>query len=270
MSSVSNAEWLILATGTTGSLGSQMPPGVVALRSRLETPLGEKRAELEAAIRAHGPAKRIALIHCAALTSVGDCESDPERARRLNVDGATAWFDAAQGAGIERFIFVSTSHVYEAPKTPTPIDIDAPIHPKSVYARTKWQAEEALRGKAHASKVSLSVARVFSLLSDQIRPGFLQYSLIQRAKTGDSSPIPGFELARDFIDAREVCSTLVRLASSASFPKLINICSGRPTTVGELARQVFTRLGADLSLLGGAPPRATDVPYLVGVPTKFT
>jgi nucleoside-diphosphate-sugar epimerase len=268
MISTSSADWLILATGTTGSLGSQMPAGVVALTSRLETPGETKIAELCSIVSAH-PGRRIALVHCAALTSVQECEANVERAYKLNVEGATSWFEAAQANGIERFILVSTSHVYKAPATATPLDIDAPVEPRSTYARTKWQAEEALRKKAPGSRLKLSAARVFSLLSPAIRPGFLEYSLIQRAKTGDGSPIPGFDLARDFIDAREVCATLVRLAASEDFPPLVNICSGRPTTVGELAKAVFTRHGADLSLLKGAPPRPTDVTYLVGVPTPF-
>jgi GDP-4-dehydro-6-deoxy-D-mannose reductase len=268
MISTSSADWLILATGTTGSLGSQMPAGVVALTSRLETPGETKIAELCSIVSAH-PGRRIALVHCAALTSVQECEANVERAYKLNVEGATSWFEAAEANGIERFILVSTSHVYKAPATATPLDIDAPVEPRSAYARTKWQAEETLREKARSSRLKLSVARVFSLLSPSIRPGFLQHSLIQRAENNDSSPIPGFGLARDFIDAREACSILARLAASSDFPALVNICSGKPTTVGDLAKRIFTDRGADLSLLNGAPPRPTDITYLVGVPTPF-
>lgn len=84
------------------------------------------------------------VILCAALSRVGDCEQDPELARRLNVElpAEVAGWCASNRA---RLVHVSTDLVFgdRAPRRGGFLESD-PVGPVSVYGQTKAEGEEAV------------------------------------------------------------------------------------------------------------------------------
>jgi dTDP-4-dehydrorhamnose reductase len=92
---------------------------------------------LRALIGSSGPR---AVIHCAAMTDVDACESDPVQAWTVNVRGTE---DAALGCrdARARLVALSTDYVFDGERGPYTED-DAP-NPRGVYARSKRAGEEA-------------------------------------------------------------------------------------------------------------------------------
>lgn len=86
--------------------------------------------------RAWESIKPSAVIHCAALSRTKDCEQDPERARRINVQ-ATAHL--AQLSRDIPFFFLSSGEVFDG-KTGWYRESDEP-KPINVYGQTKLEAE---------------------------------------------------------------------------------------------------------------------------------
>lgn len=254
---------MIVYTGSTGSIGSDMPNGHTPLVTRLESPMKTMSSELR--IKTD---EGYQFIHLAALTSVDACEKDSVLAKSLNVDGAIKWFQAASDTGCKRFIYVSTSHVFANQNTP--LTTASPVGPRSVYGKTKWEAEEALKKEAQNSGTELVIARVFSILPRILRPGYLLTNLHARAKNKDFSPIPGLNNVRDFIKTTEVGRQLVALTDETlENHQVVLICTGIGRTVREIAVDVFKEHGLDGNLLKEAPGRPDDVQYIVGTPYKF-
>jgi dTDP-4-dehydrorhamnose reductase len=83
--------------------------------------------------------KPSAVIHCAALSRTKDCEQDPEKARRINVE-ATAHL--AQLSQDIPFIFLSSGEVFDG-RTGWYGETDEP-NPINVYGQTKLEAEQAV------------------------------------------------------------------------------------------------------------------------------
>ncbi len=83
-----------------------------------------------------------AVIHCAALADLEACEADPHLARRTNVDLPAQLADACARRKI-RLVHVSTDAVFDGEKDGCYTEWDAP-RPLSVYARTKYEAEQAV------------------------------------------------------------------------------------------------------------------------------
>jgi dTDP-4-dehydrorhamnose reductase len=79
------------------------------------------------------------IIHCAALSRTKDCERDPEKAKRVNVD-ATGLL--AQLARNTRFIFLSSGEVFDG--SAAWYDESSEPNPTNVYGRTKLEAERAV------------------------------------------------------------------------------------------------------------------------------
>jgi dTDP-4-dehydrorhamnose reductase len=77
-----------------------------------------------------------AVIHCAAVSRTKDCEQDPEKARRINVE-ATAYL--AKLSQDIPFIFLSSGEVFEG-TTGWYSETDEP-NPINIYGKTKLDAE---------------------------------------------------------------------------------------------------------------------------------
>jgi dTDP-4-dehydrorhamnose reductase len=82
------------------------------------------------------------VIHCAALAIVDACEADPEKVRKVNTEIPTRLAEHVSKSGA-RLLHISTDAVFDG-ETGNYREEDSP-NPLSVYARTKLEAEKAVR-----------------------------------------------------------------------------------------------------------------------------
>jgi len=87
-----------------------------------------------------------AVIHLAALNDA-DCRRYPEEAFRVNCAGTHNLVEAARRAGVKRFIYASTAHVYGTPLEGA-IDESRLPRPVSIYALTHKCAEDVVLAAA--------------------------------------------------------------------------------------------------------------------------
>lgn len=115
-------------------------------------------ARLAEVIERHRPE---AVMHFAALISVGESVESPEPYYRVNVGGAANVLEAMRAADIKRFVFSSTATVHGSPPA-LPIVEDMPFAPMSPYSRSKAMVEEMLADSAGASGLSAVALRYFN------------------------------------------------------------------------------------------------------------
>lgn len=163
---------MILVTGASGKLGAYL---VAELRSQgrpvaawscrqqgqvADVPLQQvdlcNLIELEKAYRALDPA---AVIHCAALSAVGDCYRNPEKADLINHQATALLARLAK-----RLVYTSTDLVFDGKSAP--YSEEATPNPLSVYGRSKLAGERAILDLGNALVVRLS------LLYGPAGPGF--------------------------------------------------------------------------------------------------
>lgn len=133
----------VLVTGAGGQLGSDL---VTAFRDH--EVVGLARADLDvtdepavvAAIRDHAPDL---VVHAAAFTKVDACESEPDTAWRVNALGSW-WVARACALAGAAMVAVSTDYVFDGTATRPYTEFD-PVHPVSVYGRTKEAGEQLVR-----------------------------------------------------------------------------------------------------------------------------
>ena len=290
---------MILFNGASGSLGQYFAGALAdaarsghALRARLEdrSGLGSELAALARLGLPGGPAavRAIWFVQMAAKVSVPECERDPQAARRTNVtDPAATALDfvrwaRAQGAE-PHVVLVSSGHVYAAQAHGSRVCESDALAPRSVYARTKLEGEQALGDLAAEHAFPLTIARVFGLLAPRQPPNYMLQGMLRRARLLDLRAVPGLGFRRDFLDARDVCQHLVQLcrpqisaAGSGGFnaPRILNVCSGVPVELrdilGQLLELVHPGRGAQLlAQAGEAPGRPDDIPWIVGDPSAL-
>ena len=131
----------ILVTGAAGQLGREL---VDAARGAKHEVVALSKAELditdrEAVSRAMSEAHPDVVIHAAAWTAVDACESDPAKARLVNVEGTHNVVIAARAVGA-RTVYISTDYVFDGTKVGPYVEDDAP-NPQSEYGRSKLAGE---------------------------------------------------------------------------------------------------------------------------------
>ncbi|ENN87096.1 UDP-glucose 4-epimerase [Rhizobium freirei PRF 81] len=103
-----------------------------------------------------------AIIHCAALHAPHVGALSDDEFRRVNVEGTRLLAEAALAAGIKRFVFTSTTALYGHAVVPGEcswIDEQTVPQPRSIYHRTKLEAERILQAMA-CSDLEVRVLRM--------------------------------------------------------------------------------------------------------------
>ncbi|MBP6826993.1 MAG: sugar nucleotide-binding protein, partial [Saprospiraceae bacterium] len=126
----------ILITGGKGQVGqcfrqmaARYPDWHFSLVDLDEIDITDRKAVFSL-FRSYGKNDLKWCINCAAYTAVDKAESEPEKARRINVAGAKNLADACAGHGAG-IIHLSTDYVYHNRQN-TPFQEDDPVSPKSV------------------------------------------------------------------------------------------------------------------------------------------
>lgn len=143
----------IVVTGASGFVGRVIAEGlaahhqVTALHGRSEVRGGfgaslpvdlEDPASIRRALERSAPE---IVVHTAAITNIDQCEREPDRTRRVNVEATAAVAEAGARQGFAT-VFLSTDQIFDGLAAPY-AEADEP-RPTSVYGRSKVDAERAL------------------------------------------------------------------------------------------------------------------------------
>ena len=103
-----------------------------------------------------------AVIHFAALKSVGESVAQPLRYYRNNVTGTINLLECMSRHEVRRFVFSSSATVYGDPPT-IPITEDTPLAPVNPYGQTKVIVEDILRDLRQAdNRWAIAILRYFN------------------------------------------------------------------------------------------------------------
>ncbi|MEE2827693.1 MAG: dTDP-4-dehydrorhamnose reductase [Myxococcota bacterium] len=138
-----------LVLGGRGMLGQDLCRALSA-RGHEAIPQGSREVDIRVsgsvadAIRNH---RADLVINCAGYTAVDRAEEEEEEAFSVNARGAGLAAAGASGAEIP-FIHISTDYVFDGRKEGGYLE-DDPVHPLSVYGRSKAEGEQRVR-EAHS------------------------------------------------------------------------------------------------------------------------
>ena len=200
------------------------------------------------------------VYHLAARVSVPESVLYPREYNAVNVGGTVSVMEAMRDAGVRRVVFVSSGAVYGEQGSIPLVESQAP-DPRSPYAVSKLSAEYYVHTIGVLWGIETVALRVFNAYGPgqplpaahaPVIPRFLKQAL-----NGASLVIHGDgSQTRDFIYVDDVVEALVAAATAQSVDRrVINVGSGRPTSIYELAQLVSQTAGQ------GAEPLLTRAEY---------
>ena len=89
------------------------------------------------------------IVHAAAMPDIGECEREPELARKVNVDASAYLAQAAKAVG-SRMIYISSDQVYD-PSRYRLLTERTPVNPQNFYGETKVMAEQEVKKVSRSS-----------------------------------------------------------------------------------------------------------------------
>jgi UDP-glucose 4-epimerase len=255
----------VLVTGAGGYLGGRLVQhlergGRFTVRRGSRAASGDSDAvalgeltdehQLEAACRGAW-----AVVHLAALNEI-DSARDPARAQEINVEGTRRLVRAAGRAGVRRFVYLSTAHVYGAPLAGR-IDEDTPTRPAHPYATTHRFAEDIVVGASGGMEVV--VLRLSNAIGAPTKPDVDRWTLLvndlcrQAATTGTLTLRSAGLARRDFIAMSDACAAIEHflLLDAAALPDgPVNLGGGKSARVIDIVELVADRAAV---ILGERP-----------------
>lgn len=217
------------------------------------------------------------VFHLAAIASVQRSVEDWLGAHRTNLTGAIAVFDAARSAKVGRpvpVVYASSAAVY-GDNPSMPLDEQADTKPLTAYGADKLGCELHARVAYHVHGVPTTGLRFFNVYGPRQDPHSPYSGVIaifaDRIAKGQTVTIYGDgHQVRDFVYVGDVVRHLLAAMDiHPSAARVLNVCTGRPTSVLDLANAIARIAGRTPRLTHG-PARPGDIRISIGDPAAAT
>ena len=159
-----------------------------------------------------------AIAHLAAIVGDPACKKYSEDANTTNWDGSVALFNAAEAAGVKRFVFASTCSNYG--KMPDPnsfVTETSELNPVSLYAELKVKFEKYLLEEKKDSSMCSTALRFSTVygFSPRIRFDLTVNEFTRNATINGEQPIWGAQFWRPYCHVDDLARAVVLVIESA-------------------------------------------------------
>ncbi|MDX2147048.1 MAG: NAD-dependent epimerase/dehydratase family protein [Planctomycetota bacterium] len=194
------------------------------------------------------------VFHLAAVGAVARSIENPARSWAVNATGTLRVLEAARAAGVRRVVYAASSSAYGDQPTLPKVETQMP-KPRSPYAASKLAGEQLMAAWAASyglSTISLRCFNVFGPRQNARSPyAAVVPAFASKVASGERPIIHGDGLqSRDFTPVDDAAYAML-LAGASNKPlagEVVNVGTGRRTSLIELGRMIGERMGARTEL----------------------
>lgn len=208
------------------------------------------------------------IVHLAAVSRVIWGEHDPEKCRETNVVGTRNVIDRLHSGDPRPWLIFGSSREVYGKSSALPVAESDPLQPMNHYARSKVEAERAVK-QAVGAGIRASIVRFSTVYgaiadhADRVIPAFC------RAAISDLPlRVEGATNSLDITHVADVADCISNVANRLSEGKSLepmHLTTGQGTSLSDLARAVV-RLARSESEIITTAPRDFDVTNFIGDP----
>jgi len=189
------------------------------------------------------------VFHLAAFVGIPYSYANPHDAVLNNVLSTLNVLGVARESGLERLVQTSTSEVYGSARS-IPISETHPLQPQSPYSASKIATDHIALSYHYSFGLPVAVVRPFNTFGPRQSARAVIPTVITQALTGSEIRIGTTSTTRDFTFVEDtVRGFLLAAASPAAVGEIVNIGTGRETSVDDTIRLIVAAVGRDVRLV---------------------
>ena len=178
------------------------------------------------------------VLHVAGVAAAGDDDA----LQRVNVLGSVQLARSAAAHGVKRLVFMSSLKVNgEATQNGQVLDAQSPMYSHDAYAKSKCDAEQALRALAQTTGMSLVVVRPPMVYGPGVKGNFL--ALLKLVQKGMPLPLASVNNQRSLIAVQNLADFSVRACVHPQAQGVYLVADGEPISTPDLFRAIAWSMG---------------------------
>jgi UDP-glucose 4-epimerase len=173
------------------------------------------------------------IYHMAAIHYIPECNEDPERTLRVNVEGTQSVLRAAADAGVKKVVFASSGAVYaDAAEALTETSTIAPV---DVYGWSKFFGEQLCELNHQLHGTPIVVARLFNNYGPRETNPHIIPEVLNQLRSSNSLNLGKITTIRDYIHTTDCAKALIKLAGQHSGGiETVNVATGYGYSVEQM------------------------------------
>jgi dTDP-6-deoxy-L-talose 4-dehydrogenase (NAD+) len=201
------------------------------------------------------------VIHVAWYAEPGHYLQSPKN--QECIEGTLRLAQGALQAKVRRFVGIGTCFEYDL--SAGHLSVETPLKPSTPYAQAKVDVFLALSKSLPEKGIEFVWCRLFYLFGEGEDSRRLLPYLRANLQAGKPVDLSSGTQIRDYLDVREAGRMIAEVALGSDQGP-VNICSGKPITIREIAESVADEFGRrDLLRFGSRAENPLDPPCVLGV-----
>lgn len=199
------------------------------------------------------------LLHAGWSTVPATADRDPLADVHVNAAGSLLLFQAAIAEGVRRIVFISSGGMVYGEALSLPIHEDHVLDPKGAYGASKLIVERYLTAMARPSGVEHVILRpsnVFGRKQAHDKPqGVIEHWMQAALEGREARTWADLDAERDYLHIDDLVDAVLLAVAAPVAHTVMNVGSGRGTTLHELAALVARISGRPFNVTGASAAR---------------
>jgi UDP-glucose 4-epimerase len=185
------------------------------------------------------------VFHLAAIHFIPECNSNPERTLRVNVEATQTLLSACARARVGHFLLASSGAVYADSKNP--LSETSHVDPVDIYGLSKLFAEQLAQKFAQHEGLRVTALRLFNNYGPRETNAHIIPEIIHQLKQSNVLRLGNIKPRRDYIHTADTAHALRRLGENPPESwRVVNVSSGVSSSVEDLIQIFSTNLNREL------------------------
>lgn len=177
------------------------------------------------------------VFHMAAIHYIPECNSNPERTLRVNVEGTQTILRAAAAAKVRNVVFASSGAVYA--DSLGPLSESSPVSPVDIYGWSKFFGEKLCHLNSQGHDLPIVVARLFNNYGPRETNPHIIPEVLEQLTKGNVLQLGNITTIRDYIHTVDCANALIRLSKTKEKGvTTVNVATGKGYSVKDMIDQI--------------------------------
>ncbi len=192
------------------------------------------------------------ITHVFHLAGASSSNSTDEEMHRSNAVGTETLLAAGAEAGLERFLYMSTTAVYgEEVQLPVPVLESVEPHPSRGYGKTKWEAEQVVSrfGEKGVPVVTLRPVSTYGPTNVKLLGSAILDVAIEHYEGLETLMVPNAAVEQRLVHVDDLVGATIHLMEHEdAVGRVFNVTSGLYPTSHEIGRILAAEFGMEMEL----------------------